>query len=160
MNIELISQKHWPGIKEIYQLGVDTGNATFETNVPNWGNWINGKIIHCSVVGIKDDKVAGWATVSAVSRRYVYRGVGEVSVYVHPQFKGKGMGKELLSEVITRSEKNGLWTLQASIFPENKGSIKIFQQKGFRKVGIREKIGKHHGVWRDVLFFERRSEVL
>jgi L-amino acid N-acyltransferase YncA len=160
MNIEVINEKHWPSIKDIYQSGIRTGNATFETAVPNWENWTKGRLVPCSVVGIKNQKVVGWASVSEVSSRCAYKGVGEVSVYVHPTFKGLGIGKELLSEVIFRSEKNGLWTLQASIFPENKGSISLFQQTGFRKVGIREKIGELNGTWRDVILFEKRSKTV
>jgi L-amino acid N-acyltransferase YncA len=155
--IELIGEKYWPEIKDIYRLGIETGNATFETVVPSWEKWVNGRLMLCSVVGIRDNQIVGWASVSKVSSRYAYKGVGEVSVYVHPNFCGLGIGKELLTEVILRAEENGMWTLQASIFPENKGSMSIFQKKGFRKVGVREKIGRLNGMWRDVILLERRS---
>jgi L-amino acid N-acyltransferase YncA len=160
MKMEKIEKKYWPDIKEIYQLGIDTGNATFETAVPSWEIWMNGRLIPCSVVGIIDNQIIGWASISKVSSRRAYKGIGEVSVYVHPNFKMLGLGNALLSEVILRSEKYGLWTLQSSIFPENKGSIAIFQKNGFRKVGIREKISRLNGEWRDVILMERRSNVL
>jgi len=150
---------HWPGIKEIYQQGIATKNATFETECPDWDIWDKKFLKICRFVAY-DDKALGWATLSATSTRAVYKGVAEVTVYVHENARGKSVGRQLLEKLISESEKNGFWTLQAGIFPENVASLKIHENLGFRKVGFREKIARLDGIWRDTLLLERRSLVV
>ena len=144
-------------ISKIYQQGIDTKNATFETKAPDWDSF-NGKFLDfAKSVAVMNEQVVGWAALSAVSSRCVYSGVCEVSVYVDEAKRGLGIGSKLLRHLITLSEQNQVWTLQAGIFPENKSSVKIHIDNGFRVVGYREKIGRMDGVWRDTLLLERRS---
>ena len=147
----------WPTVARIYREGIDTGNATFETDVPDWPAWDAAHLESCRLVVEAGDEVVAWAALSPVSRRHVYRGVAEHSVYVSPQVRGKGVGRELLSALITDSEDAGIWTLQTAIFPENEASIALHTAVGFRIVGTRERVGSHHGRWRDVVLMERRS---
>ncbi|HKV81508.1 MAG TPA: GNAT family N-acetyltransferase [Candidatus Sulfotelmatobacter sp.] len=161
----------WPAVCQIYAEGIETGNATFETQVPDWEKWDSSHRKDCRLVAvdeIDDDKaerlipfhelkVLGWAALSPVSTRRVYRGVAEVSVYVAATARGRGVGKALLEALVQESEVNGVWMLQAGIFPENTASIELHKSCGFRKVGIRRRIGKLSDVWRDVLLLERRS---
>ncbi len=152
---------HYTSVKEIYELGIVTGNATFETSAPSWEVWDKSHLAASRFVAIdENEKIVGWAALTAVSGRCVYAGVAEVSVYVHSYARGKGVGKKLLEELICESEKENLWTLQAGIFPENIASIKLHEQCGFRQIGYREKIGKMKNVWRDTLLLERRSKVV
>ncbi len=144
-------------VREIYQQGIDTKNATFETCAPNWPEWDTKFLQRPRFVAEVHGKVVGWATLSAVSSRPVYSGVCEVSVYVHREYRGNSLGKVLLHSLIEYSDRNNIWTLQAGIFPENTGSLKIHREAGFRDVGRREKIGKMDDVWRDTLLLERRS---
>lgn len=161
MNEKLIfrelKQTDWESVSRIYQEGLDTGNATFETNIPDWEAWHSGHIKECRIIAEIDHKIVGWAALSPVSSRCVYGGVAEVSVYVSSRFSGQKIGTKLLKRLITESETNGIWTLQAGIFPENKGSIIIHERLGFRQVGYREKIGKMNEVWRDTVLLEKRS---
>ena len=152
--------KDWEQIKYIYECGIQTNNATFETEAPmTFDKWISNSFKKCSNV-IKDgDLLLGWYKLSPVSNRMVYDGVGEVTIYVHPKAKGMGVGHMLLDHLIKTSEENGFWTLQSSIFPENTASIHLHLNHGFRDVGYRERIGKVNGVWRDNLLFERRSKL-
>ena len=156
----------WPAVAAIYQTGIDTGHATFEAHPPaSWDDFRSHKIDGCSLVALSGGAVVGWAALSPVSDRCVYAGVGEVSVYVDPAERGKGIGDALLDALILRSEAEGIWTLQAGIFPENEASVRLHIKHGFRLVGVRERIGKmgfgpRAGEWRDALFLERRSRAV
>jgi L-amino acid N-acyltransferase YncA len=148
----------YPRVREIYLEGIATGHATFETGAPEWEGWDRKFLKNCRLVAELDGEVLGWAGLSAVSDRCVYGGVGEVAVYVAGEARGKGIGTRLLVALITASEDAGLWTLQAGIFPENVGSVRIHEKCGFRVIGKRERLGKMGGRWRDVLLLERRSD--
>lgn len=149
----------WEKIKEIYLQGITTKNATFELSVPERGEWEMRHPSCCRLVAEVNEEVAGWAALSPVSSREAYIGVAEVSIYVAYSNSGKGIGKMLLQKLVTESENNGYWTLQASIFPENNVSIALHKTCGFREVGRREKIGKMNGIWRDTILFERRAKL-
>ena len=144
-------------VAQIYQQGIATGNATFQQDIPTWDDWDESHLKNCRTVGIMDNKIVGWAALTAVSSRCVYAGVAEVSVYVATNYRGLKIGTKLLEYLIEESEASNIWTLQAGIFPENIASIKLHEQLGFRIVGKREKIGKMNGKWRDTLLLERRS---
>jgi L-amino acid N-acyltransferase YncA len=159
MEIKTMQPEHWPSVKKIYEEGIATGNATFQTTAPEWAEWDADHVKKSRFVAIENDVVLGWAALTAVSGRCVYAGVAEVSVYVAAAARGKGIGKKLLQELITTSEENNFWTLQAGIFPENESSIKIHEDCGFRIIGRREKIGKMKNSWRDTLLLERRSTI-
>ena len=160
MSIIPLEAIHYPAVQKIYQAGIDTGNATFETKAPEWEIW-NGKFMEAHrFVAIENEVVIGWAALSGVSSRCVYEGVCEVSVYVSPSASGKGIGTKLLQQLIADSEENKIWTLQASVFPENVASIRIHEKLGFRQVGYREKIAKRDGIWRNTVLLERRSLVI
>ncbi|WP_067143931.1 GNAT family N-acetyltransferase [Microtetraspora malaysiensis] len=145
----------------LYQAGLDTGQASFETNVPSWETFDAGKLTHPRYVAVEIEtgRVAGWVAASPVSARPVYAGVVEHSIYIRPARRGHGIGRALLSAFIAASEEAGIWTIQSGIFPENTASLALHQSLGFRIVGTRERVGRHHGVWRDVLMLERRSSV-
>ena len=147
-------------MRAIYLAGIETGHATFETEAPNWERWDENHLAAPRLVAVRDKTILGWAALSRVSRREVYAGVAEVSVYVDSQARGRGIGKLLLGNLISESEANGIWTLQASIFPENVSSIWLHRALGFREVGTRERIGQLKNVWRDTVLFERRSKVV
>ena len=148
---------HWEDIRRIYEEGILTGNATFESKAPDWQTWDTSHSAELRFVAIEDDQIIGWSAITPVSGRCVYAGVGEVSIYVDQRFQGKGVGKFLLRHLIEASERKGLWTLQAGIFPENVASLEIHHQLGFREIGRREKIGKMNGIWRDTILLEKRS---
>jgi len=150
----------WPDVQRIYREGIETGNATFETQVPEWEAWDGKTRPQPRLVARLDDQVVGWAALSSVSARAVYAGVCEVSVYVAAAARGQGVGKKLLQALVHASEELGIWTLQASIFPENQASIAIHEQCGFRILGRREKIAQHRGRWRDTVLMERRSQIV
>jgi len=152
--------KHWVEVKKIYEQGLKTGIATFETESPNWEEWNQSHLSICRFVAIQEEKVIGWVALSPVSSRCVYGGVAETSIYIDEKFQGKGIGKMLLSEVIASSEENNYWMLQAGVMPANIGSIKLHESMGFRIVGYREKISKLNDVWMDNIFLERRSKVV
>jgi L-amino acid N-acyltransferase YncA len=149
----------WPAVEAIYQEGIATGNATFETESPGWEKWNANHYEHSRLVARTGDDVIGWAALSRVSTRRVYAGVAEVSIYVAASARGKGTGKALLQALIEQSEQNGIWTLQAGIYPENSGSIALHKSCGFREVGLREKIARLAGIWRNVVLLERRSSI-
>lgn len=153
-----LESRHWDEVRRIYELGIQTGNATFETRAPDWAAWDRGHLECCRFVAIEDRRVRGWAALSPVSDRRVYRGVAEVSVYIHPDARGRGSGSALLAALVECSEDGGIWTLQAGIFPENEASLAIHERAGFRVVGVRERLGRRDGCWRDVVLMERRSE--
>ena len=158
--LDLMKPLDWEAVKEIYEEGIATGNATFQQSAPTWEEWNNSHLQHSRIVAKEDNNVFGWAALTPVSGRCVYAGVAEVSVYVSNKARGKGLGKQLLQKLIEESEANNIWTLQAGIFPENTPSIKIHEACGFRIFGIRERIGKMKGVWRDNLVLERRSKTV
>jgi phosphinothricin acetyltransferase len=158
--IDGMKKEDWESIRSIYREGIETGNATFETRVPDWEEWDNSHLQHCRLVAQSEGCIVGWAALSPVSERCIYRGVAEVSVYVSSDFHGQGIGKALLQRLVEESERHGFWTLQASIFPENTVSIELHKTCGFREVGWREKIGQMNGIWRDVVLFERRSRIV
>jgi L-amino acid N-acyltransferase YncA len=157
----------WPAVREIYSEGIATGNATFETEVPDWQRWDNSHRQDCRLVARAAERLntpqgllLGWAALSPVSSRRVYAGVAEVSVYVAGGVRGGGVGRALLQALIDESERQGIWTLQAGIFPENVASVKLHESLGFREVGVRHGIGKMGEVWRNVLLLERRSKAV
>jgi phosphinothricin acetyltransferase len=150
----------WPRVRDIYQEGIATGYATFETEVPTWERWDRSHVPACRLVAERRGVILGWAALSPVSDRCVYGGVGEVSVYVGKQAQGSGIGTRLLQELVKVSEKEGFWTLQAGIFPENSVSLQIHVRCGFRLIGRRERLGRLGGEWRDVLLLERRSSTV
>jgi len=161
MSIEIKNMlfKDWTDVERIYQLGIATGHATFEPQTPTWEHWDNTHIKSCRFIASLNKKIVGWAALSLVSSRCVYGGVAEVSVYVDPNFSGKGIGTKLLEQLINESEKEGFWTLQSGIFPENRASLQLHKKLGFREIGYREKIGKmQNGTWRDNIILERRSK--
>lgn len=158
--IEPMLDSDWKSVRQIYQEGIATGNATFETEVPSRQEWNDSHLQQPRLVARLNSEIVGWAAISPVSERCVYGGVAEVSVYVSASAAGKGMGTKLLSQLIIDSEFAGIWTLQAGIFPENKASIVIHEKCGFRTLGVRQRLGKMNGVWRDVILMERRSEVV
>ena len=147
----------WPAVREIYLEGIATGNATFETGAPEWEAWDAGHLPDCRLVARRGDEILGWVALSPVSGRCVYAGVAEVSVYVAAKARGQGAGGALMQAVIDASEARGIWTLQAGVFPENTASISLLKRCGFREVGVRERLGKMGGRWRDVVLLERRS---
>jgi len=157
MNIEPLTEKHWPEVKAIYLSGVATGNANFSFAEPEWAGWDKTHVSNCRFVITENNKVLGWAALTAIHDQCVFAGVAEVSIYIAEQARGKGIGKQLLRTLIDESEKNNFWTLEARIFPENIASIKIHEENGFRIIGSRERIGQLKGVWRDTLLLERRS---
>ena len=150
----------WGQVAAIYQEGIATGHATFETSVPPYEQWDPAHLDVARLVARHGDAIAGWAALSPVSRRRVYAGVAEVSVYVASASRGSGLGRKLLEALIAESERHGIWTLQAGIFPENTASIALHRACGFREVGRRARIGKLNGVWRDTVLLERRSPVV
>jgi phosphinothricin acetyltransferase len=147
----------WPTVRAIYEEGIATGNATFEQEPPSWEAWDRSHLAACRLVAEQAGRVVGWAALSAVSDRCVYGGVAEVSVYVAAAARGQGVGRALLQALVDESERRGLWTLQAGVFPENLPSVRIHERCGFRIVGRRDKLGRLQGRWRDVLLLERRS---
>jgi L-amino acid N-acyltransferase YncA len=158
--IEFMQPADWSAVREIYGEGIATGNATFETELPDWEKWNSAHRPDCRIIAREGEQILGWAALSPVSVRRVYAGVAEVSVYVSAGARGKGVGKALLQALIEESERHGIWTLQAGIFPENAASIALHQSCGFREVGARRRIGKLRETWRDVLLLERRSTVV
>lgn len=151
----------WPAVRAIYEEGIATGNATFETDTPAWDAWDRAHVSDPRIVARGEGgEILGWAALTPVSSRCVYAGVGDLSVYVAGAARGKGVGRALLEELIQASEQAGIWTLQAGIFPENRASLALHKACGFREVGRRERIGQMKGVWRDVLLLERRSALV
>ncbi|ATG79724.1 MULTISPECIES: GNAT family N-acetyltransferase [Pseudoalteromonas] len=160
MIIRAFDKADYPSVQSIYKQGIDTGNATFQQVTKSWDEWNNSMLSHSRIVAVDNNNILGWAALSAISTREVYSGVAEVSVYVALDAQGKGIGQKLLSNLISDSERNNIWMLQAAIFPENKGSLKLHKNNNFRQLGIREKLGQMNNVWRDVVLIERRSKVV
>ena len=144
-------------VLRIYQQGLDTGEASFETKAPEWPAWDAKYLPCCRLVAERDGTPCGWAALAPVSARDCYRGVAEVSVYVDPDHRGSGVGSELMARLVEEAEANGIWSLYSSIFPENAATLKLHLRHGFREVGLREKIAQRDGRWRDTLVLERRS---
>ena len=158
MKITALREIHFPAVSKIYTEGIATGIATFETQVPDWEIWNDKFLQECRFVALIDNEIIGWCALSGVSKRSVYSGVAENTVYVAEKARGKGVGKALLLHLISESEKAGFWTLQAGIFPQNEVSIELHKQCGFRVIGTREKIAERGGVWFDNVLLERRSK--
>jgi L-amino acid N-acyltransferase YncA len=150
----------WNAVRDIYEQGLLTRNATFETQVPDYETWIKKFHSYLIWVAVEHDQVVGWAGLQPVSVRKVYEGVVEVTIYIHNATTGKGIGTALMKHLITESEKAGIWTLYASVFQENTASIKLHLNNGFRKIGYREKIAQLDGKWRNTILFERRSNTI
>jgi len=150
----------WEQVRSIYLEGISTGNTTFETDAPSWEDWDMGHLQIARLVARNGEDILGWAALSPVSKRHAYRGVAEVGISVTERSRGQGIGRTLLKALIEESERNGLWTLQAVILPENTASVKLHRRYDFREVGKRERIAKLNGIWRDTLLFERRSKIV
>jgi L-amino acid N-acyltransferase YncA len=158
--INSMRPRDWESVLAIYLEGMATGHATFETEAPDWERWDSGHLPNCRLVARNGNVVLGWAALSPVSKRQAYAGVAEVSVYVAATARGVGVGGALMRALIEASEQSGVWTLQSSIFPENHASVALHLKHGFREVGRRERIARHHGLWRDTVVLERRSSVV
>jgi L-amino acid N-acyltransferase YncA len=152
-----MSTDDWPVVRAIYEEGLATGNATLESGAPEWETWDRAHSVRPRLVALAGGRVIGWAALSPVSVRPVYRGVAEVSIYIAAGARGRGFGYALLSALVSASETEGFWTLQASILADNATSVALHQRCGFRVVGRRERIAQRNGVWRDTLLLERRS---
>src|SRR3954462_1611632 len=150
----------WPEVARIYAEGIETGNATFETEVPSWEAWDAAHLPRHRFVAERDGRVVGWIALLLVSPRACYAGVAEISAYVGEEARGQGVGRELLATAIESSERAGIWTLQTGVFPENGPSLGLLRRVGVRALGTQNRIGRLHGVWRDVVLLERRSEVV
>ncbi|WP_306325488.1 GNAT family N-acetyltransferase [Streptomyces venezuelae] len=157
MRIAPLRPEHAEQVLAIYQSGIDEGNATFETSAPTWEAFDGAKLPEHRLVALDGGRVMGWAAVVPVSDRCAYAGVVEHSVYVHPDARGRGVGLALLTALLASTDAAGIWTVQSGIFPENTASLALHQRAGFRVIGTRERIGRHHGAWRDVVLVERRS---
>jgi phosphinothricin acetyltransferase len=158
--VDSMRPEDWEEVRRIYAEGIATGDATFETSAPSWEHWDASHRKEPRLVARDGGELLGWASLSNVSDRCVYGGVAEVSIYVAAAARGRGVGRTLLRALIERSESSGVWTLQAGIFPENKASLAIHEQCGFRIVGTRERLGQLAGRWRDVMLLERRSALV
>jgi phosphinothricin acetyltransferase len=158
--VETLLPEHWPEVRAVYLQGLTTGDATFETEAPEWERWDSSHLRAPRLVALAGGRVAGWAALSRVSARGVYAGVAEVSVYVGEGFRGESVGRALLEGLVRESESSGIWTLQASIFPENVASIALHKACGFREVGRRVRVSRLRGRWRDTILLERRSQAV
>jgi L-amino acid N-acyltransferase YncA len=159
LEIDKLRPDDWGRVRAIYLEGIATGQATFEIDAPTWEQWDAGHLRASRLVARKGEAILGWAALSPVSQRSAYAGVAEVSVYVGEDQRGAGIGRALLEALIVESELDGIWTLQAAVFPENAATIALHKRCGFREVGRRERIGKLKSAWRDTILFERRSQL-
>jgi phosphinothricin acetyltransferase len=160
VNVRRIRANDADAVLRIYQAGLDGGDASFETSAPTWEAFARTKLAGHSWVAVEGDEVLGWIAVTAVSPRPVYAGVVEHSVYVDPAAQGRGVARTLLDALIASTEAAGIWTIQSGVFPENAASLHLHERAGFRVVGVRERVGRHHGRWRDVVLLERRSRFI
>jgi phosphinothricin acetyltransferase len=160
MVIEPMREEDWPAVRRIYEEGIATQNATFDTAAPDWPEWDRDHLEACRLVARDEGEVIGWAALSPIAKKEAYRGVAEVSIYVSARARGAGAGRALGAALLEASERAGIWTLEAWIFPENEISLALCEAFGFRVVGVREKAGKLRGRWRDVVIVERRSRVV
>jgi L-amino acid N-acyltransferase YncA len=149
----------WDAVRAVYLEGIATGNSTFEQSAPDWQSWDRSHLQCCRLVARLGREVLGWTALSPVSNRRVYAGVAEFSIYVAERARGRGIGAALLKALVEASEQEGIWTLQSGIFPENTTILEICRRFGFRMVGMRERIGRMNGRWRDVVLMERRSVI-
>jgi L-amino acid N-acyltransferase YncA len=155
-----MQEQDGPAVLAIYGTGIETRNATFETAVPGWEEWDRRHHPHSRFVYQENGRVLGWVALAPVSQREAYSGVAEVSIYLAPEARGRGVGTRLMERAIASSEAYGIWTLYAAMFPENEASVRLHARCGFRRVGVRIKIARLDGVWRDTLIMERRSSVV
>jgi L-amino acid N-acyltransferase YncA len=160
IEIEPMTAAHAAAVLAIYQAGLDEGDASFETSAPTWDRFSAARLPEHRLVAVAGQDVRGWVAVSPRSARPVYAGVVEHSVYVDPKARGRGVGRRLLEALIASTEAAGIWTIESAVFPENTASLALHQAVGFRIVGRRERLGRHHGRWRDVVLLERRSLVI
>ena len=162
MEYKIVQMKcqDWQQVKEIYQQGIETGQATFDRKVPAWEEWDSRYHSSCRLVARAGNDVLGWAALIPLSKKEAFSGVAEISIYIAAEFRGEGIGAKILKELIKVSKENGFWTLEAWIFPSNQASLALHKKFGFRKVGLRKKIGKmENGTWRDVVILERRNNL-
>jgi L-amino acid N-acyltransferase YncA len=157
MEIRPMRTEDWPAVKAIYEQGIATKNATFDTEAPAWEDWDEGHLAGTRLVAERDGVIVAWAALSPTSRRAAYAGVVENSIYVDETARGQGIGRELLGALLAQADAAGIWTVQTSIFPENTASVGLHEACGFRVVGTRERIGQMDGVWRDTVLMERRA---
>jgi L-amino acid N-acyltransferase YncA len=160
MEIVPLHETHWPAVRHIYEAGIATRNATFEEGAPDWETWNTAHLDEHRFVAIDGDDLLGWVAASPVSDRCCYSGVIEHSVYVDPDHQGEGVARALLTHFVASTEAAGIWTIQSGVFPENLASLAVHARVGFRVVGIRSRIGKLDGIWRDVVAIERRSALI
>jgi L-amino acid N-acyltransferase YncA len=158
--IEAMTSGDWLQVRSIYVEGISSGHATFETESPTWEQWDSTHLPECRLVARAGEVIFGWAALSPVSSRSAYSGVAEVSIYVAAGYRGRQIGRALLDALAALSERLGIWTLQAGIFPENRSSLALHKRCGFREIGTRERVGQLNGIWRDVVLLERRSRVV
>ena len=158
--IDALRPDDWPAVRAIYEAGIASGDATFETAAPTWEAWDASHLPGHRLVARDGDRVVGWTALAPVSERCAYAGVAEDSIYVAAEARGQGVGRELLAAVVSSAELAGIWTVQTGIFPENRASVRLHLACGFRVVGVRERLGRLHGRWRDVLLLERRSPLV
>ena len=157
ITIDKMTPDDWDAVRSIYYDGIATGNATFETDVPDWQEWDQNHLKACRLVARNQERVVGWCGLIPLSKRAAFTGVAEVTTYVEEAERGKSIGSALLSAMVSLSEEESLWSLQAFMFPENKASVSLHKHCGFRKVGVFRSLGRLGGKWRDVLIMERRS---
>jgi phosphinothricin acetyltransferase len=160
VELQAMQPGHWPAVRVIYEAGIATGNATFETAAPDWPAWDAAHLADHRLVARIGGRVVGWTALAPVSDRCAYAGVAEDSIYVAPEAQGQGVGRALLAAVVASAEQADIWTVQTGIFPENQASIRLHEACGFRTVGVRERLGRLHGQWRDVVLMERRSPAI
>jgi len=160
MELDAMRPDDWPAVRAIYEAGIATANATFDTAAPGWPAWDAAHLAEHRLVARLDGRVLGWVALAPVSDRRCYAGVAEDSIYVAPEAQGRGVGRALLAAVVASAERGGIWTVQTGIFPENQASVRLHPASGFRVVGVRERLGRLHGRWRDVLLLERRSPAI
>jgi phosphinothricin acetyltransferase len=157
VEVRAMTPDDWPAVERIYAEGIATGNATFETAPPSWGEFDAGRLEGHRIVAVEDGDVVGWAALARVSARECYAGVAEHSVYVAESHRGRGLGRGLVEALIAGADAAGIWTIQTSVFPENEATLRLHERVGFRVVGRRERIAQLDGEWRDTLLLERRS---
>ncbi|MGP4065805.1 GNAT family N-acetyltransferase [Oceanobacillus sp. M65] len=159
IQVREMHRSDWERVRDIYKMGIEGGIATFETMVPDWEEWNKSKLTYGRLVAEIEDNVAGWVALTPYSSRQVYKGVVELGIYVDPDFQGKGIGSALIKPLLKICQKEGVWTMQAGVFPENIASLALHQRFGFNVVGRREKIAQLHGEWKDVLLLEKKIKL-
>lgn len=160
IQVRSIDVSNFHEVQTIYQHGLDTRNATFETNIPTWEKWDASHLTHSRIGIYYQDKMVGWGSLTKVSDRCVYEGVAEISVYIHKDFWGRGIGTIVMNQLIEESERNGIWSLMSGVFPENESSIQLHLKHNFRIIGTRERIAKLDNQWRNTVLLQRRSDVV